>query len=256
MIIRVLAPALSHLRPALRLAGPARPVGSLQGRRAAGAAARGRRAAPHPSAAPARLGRPRCARRADLPPASKAADAPAGQPRHRPALAPPPGHPQVDLPAPHRTAAGQRRDRRAHRAARHREPRLGIPADPRRTAQVRPPGRRVYDPQGPQGVEDSPGTGAALRQDVAEVPAYPVGFHNSATGRDLGFYAARSYSLMRPPRTARRLIRSWEGPVMAWSELAAAMGSSSVVVGLVLGQDRPRVAVTEDLHPIGDLCSD
>jgi len=52
------------------------------------------------------------------------------------------------------------------------------------------------------------------------------------------------------------LIRSWEGPVMAWSELAAAMGSSSVVVGLVLGQDRPRVAVTEDLHPIGDLCSD
>ena len=37
----------------------------------------------------------------------------------------------------------------------------------------------------------------------------PVGFHNSATGVDLGFYAARSYSLMRPPRTGRRLIRSW-----------------------------------------------
>ena len=34
-----------------------------------------------------------------------------------------------------------------------------------------------------------------------------VGFHNSATGYDLGFYAARSYSLMRPPRTGRRLIR-------------------------------------------------
>jgi len=28
----------------------------------------------------------------------------------------------------------------------------------------------------------------------------PVGFQNSATGVDLGFYAARSYSLMRPPR--------------------------------------------------------
>jgi len=27
---------------------------------------------------------------------------------------------------------------------------------------------------------------------------------------DLGFYAARSYSLMRPPRTGRRWIRSWE----------------------------------------------
>jgi putative transposase len=58
-------------------------------------------------------------------PAGKGASAPAGHPRHRPALAPPPGHPQVDLPEPDRTAAGQRRDHRAHRAARHREQRLG-----------------------------------------------------------------------------------------------------------------------------------
>jgi hypothetical protein len=36
----------------------------------------------------------------------------------------------------------------------------------------------------------------------------PVGFQNSASTLDLVFYAARSYSLMRPPRTARRLIRS------------------------------------------------
>jgi len=35
-----------------------------------------------------------------------------------------------------------------------------------------------------------------------------VGFQNSAAGPDLGFYAARSYSLMRPPRTGRRMIRS------------------------------------------------
>ena len=34
-----------------------------------------------------------------------------------------------------------------------------------------------------------------------------AGFQNSATGPDLGFYAARSYSLMRPPRTGRRWIR-------------------------------------------------
>ena len=27
---------------------------------------------------------------------------------------------------------------------------------------------------------------------------------------DLGFYAARSYSLRRPPRTGRRLTRTWE----------------------------------------------
>ncbi len=173
MIIRVLAPALSHLRPALRLAGPARPVIGLQGRRAARAAARGRRAAPYPSAAPARLGRPRRSRRADPASSDTTASTPARHPRHRPALAPPPGHPQVDLSTPDRTAASQRRDRRTHRVARHREHRLGIPADPGRAAQARPPGRRIHDPPGPQGAEDSPGTGAAHRHDVAEVPAYP-----------------------------------------------------------------------------------
>src|SRR3954470_23564657 len=57
--------------------------------------------------------RPRGPRRAGPAPAGKAASAPAGHPRHRPALAPPTGHPQVDLPQPDRTAAGQRRDRRA-----------------------------------------------------------------------------------------------------------------------------------------------
>ena len=40
--------------------------------------------------------------------------------------------------------------------------------------------------------------------------SWSVGFQNSATGLDLGFYAARSYSLRRPPRTGRRLIRSRE----------------------------------------------
>src|SRR2546430_16753960 len=48
MIIRVLPTALFHLRPARRLAGPARPVIGLQGRRAPRAAARGRRANPRP----------------------------------------------------------------------------------------------------------------------------------------------------------------------------------------------------------------
>jgi hypothetical protein len=38
----------------------------------------------------------------------------------------------------------------------------------------------------------------------------PVGFQNSATALDLALYAARSYSLMRPPRTGHRLIRAWE----------------------------------------------
>jgi hypothetical protein len=38
----------------------------------------------------------------------------------------------------------------------------------------------------------------------------PVGFQNSSAAPELAFYAARSYSLMRPPRTDRRLIRSFE----------------------------------------------
>ena len=38
----------------------------------------------------------------------------------------------------------------------------------------------------------------------------PVGFQRCATGSELGFKAARSYSLIRPPRTAWRLIRSVE----------------------------------------------
>ena len=41
-----------------------------------------------------------------------------------------------------------------------------------------------------------------------------------------------------------------------WAELATAMGPSSVVVGLVLGQNRPQMPLTEDHHPVGDLGPD
>ena len=37
------------------------------------------------------------------------------------------------------------------------------------------------------------------------------------------------------------------------AELAAAVGSSSVVAGLVLGKDAAQVAFAEDEHPVGDL---
>ncbi len=40
------------------------------------------------------------------------------------------------------------------------------------------------------------------------------------------------------------------------AELAAAMGSPPVVMGLVLGQDRPQVPFAEDEHPVGDLGPD
>lgn len=82
MISRVPPSPLSDLHPAVRLAGPARPLARLQECGVAGAPARGRRAAPHQSAAPPGLGRPRCARRAHPVPAAKAADASAGHPRY------------------------------------------------------------------------------------------------------------------------------------------------------------------------------
>jgi hypothetical protein len=37
------------------------------------------------------------------------------------------------------------------------------------------------------------------------------------------------------------------------AELSAAMGAPSVVVGRILGQDRPQVPLAEDQHPVGDL---
>ena len=65
MIARVPPSALSDLHLGLRLAGPARPLIGVEKRGTPGAAARGRRAAPRRSAAPAGLGRPRGPRRAD-----------------------------------------------------------------------------------------------------------------------------------------------------------------------------------------------
>jgi hypothetical protein len=53
-----------------------------------------------------------------------------------------------------------------------------------------------------------------------------VGCQKSATDLDLGIYAARSYSLMRPP---------------------------PVVVGRVLVQDGPQMPLAEDQHLVGDV---
>jgi hypothetical protein len=68
----------------------------------------------------------------------------------------------------------------------------------------------------------------------------PVRFQNSATGADLGFYAARSYSLTRPPRMGRRWIRSWERSAPGWSGRGGRSWqlrwrSPAGVVGCVLG---------------------
>src|SRR4051794_25993017 len=62
-----------------------------------------------------------------------------------------------DLPQPARTATDQRRPHRAGRTNRHGEPELGIPQDPGRAAQTRPPGRRLDDPLDPPAPPDPTG---------------------------------------------------------------------------------------------------
>ena len=155
MIIRAPAPALSHLRPALRLAGPAWPVIRFQQRLAARAAARGRRlrrANPRPRldwtdrailAALIRLLPARMRRRRLVTPAPSCAAT------------------AVWSPASGPTRTGQNGRRSAPRSLRSSSgspvrTAAGIHEDPGQAAQARSPGRRVHHPPGPHGAEDSP----------------------------------------------------------------------------------------------------
>jgi hypothetical protein len=67
----------------------------------------------------------------------------------------------------------------------------------------RPTQRRLdHFPEGPP--TDSPGNWATAGVQIGSA-ILPAGFQNSAMGLDLGFYTACPYSLMRPPRTGRRV---------------------------------------------------
>ncbi len=50
----------------------------------------------------------------------------------------------------------------------------------------------------------------------AGLPRIRVGFQKSATDAEQQLHAARSYSLIRPPRTGRRVICSWLRSAMGW----------------------------------------
>jgi hypothetical protein len=79
------------------------------------------------------------------------------------------------------------------------------------------------------------------------------GFPKLGTGANLGLQAARSYSLISPPRTGRRLIRWWSrrgaGEVAA---LDVAYGHCS---GGVPGKDVPQVPLAEYQDAVSELAS-
>jgi hypothetical protein len=88
------------------------------------------------------------------------------------------GRQEMDVSEPDGTSAGQRGRPRPRRAARHREPRLGIPADPRRVAQAGPPGQRLQHPPDPQAAEDTAHAATEHRHYMAAVPAN-AGHHDA-----------------------------------------------------------------------------
>src|SRR4051812_19071036 len=99
MIVRCGATtAVPDLRSTRRIAGFARPIIGGQERRAAGAAARGRRAAPDQPSPAVGLGRSCGARRVGATPALLVTATPGGDTGHRPAVASALGREEMDLP--------------------------------------------------------------------------------------------------------------------------------------------------------------
>ena len=133
------------------------------------------------SKTPPGLGRPGRLRRARPAAAPSAALPSPGHPGHDPALAPPPHPQEVDLSEQARTPTDRRRARRAGRADGNGQPELGIPKDPGRAAQTRPPSRRLDDPADPQTPPHPTGTDTAHRHQLAAIPAHPG--HQHAGGR-------------------------------------------------------------------------
>ena len=146
MIIRVPALALPHVCSAL--AGPGRPVIGLQGRGAARAEARDRRAAPRQSQAPARVGRPGGPRRADPAPAGERCGY-TGWSRPAPSCA----GTAAWSPASGSTRTGQddrQSARRSPRSSSGSPPRTaaGVTSGSRVSCSNSAPGQRIHRPQG------------------------------------------------------------------------------------------------------------
>ena len=87
-----------------------------------------------------------------------------------------------------------------------------------------------------------------------------VGFQKSATGPDLGFYAVRPYSLMRPRRTGGAGSVPGRGPRQGGRAGAGGAGGCDGVAvrcsGPRTGPGPAADAVRRRQHPVGDLGSD
>src|SRR3954451_20573676 len=144
---RVAAAAIPDLSTRARTALADEPRILHQGRRAPRPAARGRRAPLHQPEATHGLGRPGRLRR-PRPAAAPSTTLPSpGHPRHDPALASPPRSQELDLPKLARSPTDRRCPRRADAAHGAGEPPMGIPEDPGRATQTRPPRRRLDNPR-------------------------------------------------------------------------------------------------------------
>ena len=164
--------ALPDVRPHGRVASAAGAFGGVEGRRADGAPARDRTAAaPAPQAEPG-LGRPGDTRRPGPAAPAAAADEPARDAGHAAALAPAAGPPAVDLSPSRWPAAGRCVGRGADRADGAGDPRMGIQADPGRTARPGHPRWSVHGAADPETAAD-PARSAAPPHDLAAVHPQP-----------------------------------------------------------------------------------
>jgi hypothetical protein len=89
----------------------------------------------------------------------------------------------------------------------------------------------------------------------------PVGFQKSVTCGEQQFHAARSYSLIKPPSTGRRLMRSWlevrDGVGwLRWAKVTGAVRPSTVVVPNVFHEHDTQVPLVEDQHAVGEFGSE
>jgi hypothetical protein len=83
-----------------------------------------------------------------------------------------------------------------------------------------------------------------------------VGFQNSAISPELGLGGGSlvfADEAAKDGPTLDSLLGEVGGRMVGpgWVELAAAMGTTPVVMGLVLGQDGPQMPLAEDQHPVG-----